>query len=193
MGPAIIARNYAETLLALAHKHGGDATVDEYGRALHAVAELLRENPRVEKFLATPRIGGDARKDALRVAFEGRVPDLFLRFVLVVVAKRRQMLLREIAAEYQALVDEARGRVRAQVTVAREPDEALRHEITESLEKRLGKTVTAEISVDPELLGGIVVRVGDQVLDGSLRNRIGGLRRRMMSARLPRAAMAVPE
>lgn len=182
MGPSIIARNYAETLLELARRSGGDSAIDEFGESLTSVSELLVGDPRLREFLETPRIDTETRKRTVRRAFEGRVPEPFLRFLLVVVDKRRQTLLDEIAHEYTGLVDELRGRARAHVTVAREPDAALRQEIVSALEKRLGKKVVATFVADPGLVGGVVIRVGDQLYDGSLRRRITGMRRKMMSA-----------
>jgi F-type H+-transporting ATPase subunit delta len=190
MGPTIIARNYAETLLELARRHGGDPTIDEYSTALEDVTRIMREDRRVSGFLSSPRIDAKTRKRVLRQAFEGRVPELFQRFLLVLVEKRRQMLLPLIADEYRALVDEARGRVRAHVTIAREPGDALREEIVESLERRVGKSVVATFRVDPSILGGVVIRVGDQILDGSVRQRMTSLRRRLMTSRMPRSAAA---
>ena len=185
MGPTIIARNYAETLLAVAQRHGGDRAVDEYARAIDDVAEMLRRDARIRQFLETPRISAEAKKDALRKALRGRAPELFVRFVLVVVDKRRQAMFGEIAQAYQALMDQALGRVRAQITLSHAPDAALQTEIQRALEARLGMPVVPAFQVDPELLGGLVVRVGDEVLDGSVRSRAAGLRRRMLEADIP--------
>lgn len=182
MGPTIIARNYAETLITLARRDGGDAAVDAYGGALDEVAQLLRQEPRIREFLATPRVSTEDRKRAIRGTFEGRVPESFLRFLLVVVDKRRQTLLPEIAIEYRDLVDQLRGRVRAHITLARDADARLREEIVAALEKRIGQTVIPSFSTDPTLLGGVLIRVGDQLYDGSLRRRIAGLKRKMMAA-----------
>jgi F-type H+-transporting ATPase subunit delta len=189
VGPTIIARNYAETLLALAERHGGGPLVDEFGRAIDEVAELLRHEPRVREFLETPRVSLDAKKEALRASFSDRVPDLFLRFLLVVLEKRRQGVLPQIAREYHALVDAALGRVRAEITLAREADTELQREIVGSLEHRVGKTVVPFFRVDPDLIGGLIVRVGDQVFDGSLRRRIGSLRRQLLSTPLPELSL----
>ncbi|HEX2095025.1 MAG TPA: ATP synthase F1 subunit delta [Longimicrobiaceae bacterium] len=186
-----IARNYAETLLALAERHGGAKTAEEFLRAIEDLADLLEREPRIRQFLATPRISGEERKQVLRGALFGRVPDLFLRFVLVVVEKRRQTLFREIAAAYRALVDETMGRIRVSVTVSHQPDAALADEIRRGLETRLGKVVVPTFTVDPELLGGVVVRVGDQILDGSIRSRAMNLRRRLLDTELPEHAAAV--
>jgi F-type H+-transporting ATPase subunit delta len=180
----IIARNYAETLLELARRHGGQPTVEEFGGAMETLAALVAE-PQVREFLATPRIPAEARKEALGKALRGRVPELFLRFVLVVVDKRRQLLLGDIAAEYRALVDELTGRVRVSVSISHAPDAALQEQIGTALAARLGKTVIPTFTVDPELLGGLVVRVGDEILDGSVRTRAAHLRRRLTEAALP--------
>jgi len=187
MRTEIIARNYAETLLELARRNGGQATVEEFGAAMELVAATMDE-PRVREFLSTPRIGMDERKATLRAALQGRVPDLFLRFVMVVVDKRRQALLGDIAHEYRERVDELTGRVRVQVTISHAPDAALQQQITTALTQRLGKTVIPAFTVDPDLLGGMIVRVGDEILDGSVRARAQGLRRRLMDARVPTAA-----
>ena len=182
MGPSIIARNYAETLLTLAGNDGGDRAVDSYAAALEEVGALLRAEPRIRHFLETPRVSSEDRKRALQATFQGKVPEKFLRFLFVVVAKRRQALLPLIADEYRALVDALRGRVRAEVTLARDDDPALRQEVVTALEARLGKTVVATFSTDPALVGGLTVRVGDQLYDGSVRRRIMGLKRRMLAA-----------
>jgi F-type H+-transporting ATPase subunit delta len=145
----------------------------------------VEREPRIREFLETPRIDIPTKQRALEASFGSRVPDLFLRFLLVVVANRRQALFREIAQQYQLLIDEARGRVHAEILVAREADESLKREIEASLERRLGKDVIPTFRVDPSLIGGIVIRIGGQVLDGSLRRRTAALRRRLLHSRLP--------
>ena len=147
--------------------------------------ELLAEtvtDARVKEFLTTPRIGPEQRKAALAAALKGRVPELVLRFLMVVVEKRRQGLLGEIAREYRALVDERMGRVRVDVAISHAPDAALEQEITQALTARLGKTVVPEFRVDPSLIGGMVVRWGDEILDASVRTRASHLRRRLKAA-----------
>jgi len=186
----IIARNYAETLLELARRQGGDA-VNQFAAAMDALEALVSE-PRVAEFLATPRVSADEKKRVLAAALEGRVPPLFQRFVMVVVDKRRQRVLGEIAGQYRRLVDEIAGRVRVQVAVSHAPDAALQEEVRRALEARLGKQVIPAFTVDAELLGGLVVRVGDEILDGSVRSRAQHLRRRLMEASLPKGGAPAP-
>lgn len=185
MGPTIIARNYADTLLALAQRHGGDEAVESYGRAIEEVALLLRSERKVRDFLETPRVDAESKKRVLRDAFQGRVPEHLLRFLLVVVEKRRQGLLPQIADEYRALVDELRGRTRAEITLATQPSDELQRELVATLERKLGRNVLPTFRVDPSIVGGTILRVGDQILDGSVRRRLSALRRRLLEARMP--------
>jgi F-type H+-transporting ATPase subunit delta len=102
-------------------------------------------------------------------------------FLQALVKRGRQQLLREIATEYMNLLDQKLDRVRAGVTLARDADEKLKRSIQESLSRQLGKQVIPAFTVDPEILGGTIVRVGERVLDGSLRRRITKLRRQLLA------------
>lgn len=192
MRSELIARNYAETLLDLADRNGGAAAMDQFAAALDEVAGLVQGDPRVRQFLETPRVTAADKKKVLQGALAGRAPQLFLRFVSVLVDKRRQTLLPEIAEAYRGLVDERMGRVRVEVAISHLPDEALQAEIGNALARRLGRTVIPTFTVDPELLGGLVVKVGDEILDGSVRTRAARLRRAMMAAELPPSAAPAP-
>jgi len=187
---SIIARNYAETLLALARREGGEEMVDRYAASLADVTDVIREEPRVRRFLESPRIDGEGKKQAIRASFAGRVPEPLLRFLYVVVDKRREALLGEIGDAYEQLVDEARGRVRAEVSLPREPDDAMRTSVIRALEQRSGRSVVAQFVVDPALLGGVKIRLGDEILDGSVRRQIARLRRRLLEVDLPPAQVA---
>jgi F-type H+-transporting ATPase subunit delta len=190
MRSTVVSRNYAETLLALAERHGGAETREAFGAALADLAEAVAGDPRIRAYLESPRVEAEQKQRVLRTALEGRAPDLFVRFVLVVVEKRRAALLGQISGAYRDLVDARSGRVRAEVTLPHEADEAFRNELTTALEKMLERTVTAEFRTDPALIGGVVVRVGDTVLDGSVRRRAGELRRRLLKVNIPAAAGA---
>jgi F-type H+-transporting ATPase subunit delta len=98
----------------------------------------------------------------------------------------------EAVEEYGAAMDEvaellADGRVRVGVEISHAPDAALQAEIGQALANRLGKVVIPSFTVNPDLLGGVVVRIGDEILDGSVRSRAQGLRRRLLAAQLPPA------
>jgi F-type H+-transporting ATPase subunit delta len=174
-----IARSYASALFELAERKG---EFESYARALTTVNVLLDSDRRVADFLRSPRISVDAKKQVLRSAFESRVPSLFLNFLMVVLDKRRQRLLRQITHEYDQLMDERLGRMNVQVTLAHPPDARELTEISARLARLVGRTVIPHVHVDRNILGGIIARFGDRLLDGSLRRRLISLRGRLVES-----------
>jgi len=177
-----VARNYAEALFALAEKHEG---IEIFGDGIEGVARLIDENPDFRVFLATPRISAAQKKELIRKVFGDVLPKMLLNFLLITVDKRRQRLLRGIAKEYHALVDEHMGRVHVEVSVARSITDETLERLGGQLSELLGKTAVPHVRVKPELLGGVVVRAEDTIYDGSLRRRLSGMRRRLMAAEMP--------
>jgi F-type H+-transporting ATPase subunit delta len=179
MNDATIGRNYAETLLTLSRKHGQEA---EWGALIDAIAVAMREDRVFKTFLESPKLAASQKIEILNKALGKRVPQVFLRFLETVVAKRRQMLIPVIASEYHALIDESEDRVHANVTMARELDEKEKDALAKQLSRVLGKRVVPHITLNPGILGGLVVKVGDTVMDGSVRRRLATLRSRMLAS-----------
>lgn len=179
MRDTTIARNYAEALLALARKAGALETWDATFRA---VADAVQHDERLVNFLAAPQVSAADKKRVLEKAFGTALPRPMVRFLQKLVDNRRQMLIPDIAVEFANLVDESEGRVHAQVTLAREASEADRTSIARQLSAHLGKTVVPHVRVNPAILGGVVVKVGDSVMDGSVRKRLAMLRARLAGA-----------
>ncbi|HKJ93325.1 MAG TPA: ATP synthase F1 subunit delta, partial [Longimicrobiales bacterium] len=180
-----IARAYAEALFELAAKRGEQ---DAVMSAFEVLDTLLADAAEIRTFLETPKIAADDKKQVLRDGFEGRTPEIFTNFLQVVVDHGRQGVFHLMEREFRTLVDEHEGRLHVNVTLAREPDDAQRSEIAADLSRTLGKDVVPHIRVNRNIMGGIVVRFGDQVLDGSLKRRLSSLRRQMLDADLPKAA-----
>lgn len=178
MRDSTIARNYAAALLELARRAEDTAG---WGRLIQDVADGMRQNATLTRFLESPRISEAQKCDVLFEALGDRVPRHFLRFLQAVVRKRRQMLIPEIAQEYQDLLDVDENRVHANVTVARKISEADEDGIAGHLSRVLGKRVVTHMNVNPEILGGVIVKVGDTVMDGSVRRRLATLRGRMLA------------
>lgn len=172
-----IARNYAEALFALGEKSG---RTERYVDLLDAVAAGIAAAPRVSVVLSSPRVTKAAKANLLAAALPD-APREFVRFLQAVVKRGRQGLFAAMAHELQGLVDLKLNRVRAAVTVARPADEALRQRITARLTEVMGKEVLPHFHVDPALLGGVMVRVGDRVFDGSVRRRMTLLRRHLLA------------
>lgn len=172
-----IARNYAEALFALGEKDGRTA---EYADLMDAVAHGIAAAPTVSAVLMSPRVTKAQKSGLLAAALVG-TPREFVLFTQAVVRRGRQGLFGEIAQAYQGLLDLKLNRVRAAVTVARPVDAALRKRIAERLTEVIGKQVLPHFHEDPGLLGGIMVRVGDRVFDGSIRRRMTVLRRLLLA------------
>lgn len=172
-----IARNYAEALFQLGERGGN---TDRYADMLDAVAAAVEQTPRVQAVLMSPRVPKVEKARLLGAALRD-VPREFVLFLQAVIKRGRQQILREMATEYLDLLDQKLDRVRAGVTLARKPDEQLKRSIQEALSRQLGKEVIPAFSVEPEILGGAIVRVGERVLDGSLRRRMTRLRRQLLA------------
>lgn len=182
MEATTVARNYGDVLFELAEKHAGH---EEYASALDELVGLLESEPTLRTFLETPKLPAEEKKRVLREALGDRAPRPFVNFLLVVVDKRRQRLLPLIAAEYRRLVDRKFNRLDVEVVLASDPDERLEEEIRSGLSERLGRTIVPRFRIQPEIIGGAIVKYGDNVIDGSLRRQLLALRRRMTQAVLP--------
>jgi F-type H+-transporting ATPase subunit delta len=171
MRDATIARNYAEALLELATRADD---LRGWGSLVQSIADAIERDPKLRVFLETPRVDGRTKAAILRKALSDRAPAKFVRFIETLVRNRRQTLIPAIAREYFDLVDRAENRVH-------EADEKTTKLIADRLSKALDKIVVPHVTVDPRILGGAVVRIGDTVMDGSVRRRLGALKHRMLS------------
>jgi F-type H+-transporting ATPase subunit delta len=174
-----IARNYAEALLTLGTKAENR---EGFGAMIRDVANAMQQDQTLWLFLESPRVSADKKSTILSKAFGDRVPRVFLRFLQVLVQNRRQMLIPEIATEYASLLDEALDRVHADVTVASAAGALEADAVAARLSTVLGKQVMPHVIVNPAILGGVIIKVGDTVMDGSVLRRLDRLAQRM---RLP--------
>ena len=172
-----VARNYAEALFELGERSGN---TERYVDLLDAVAAAVEQTPRVQAVLMSPKVPKAEKAKLLGGALR-EAPREFVLFLQAMVKRGRHQLLREVATEYLNLLDQKLDRVRAGVTLARTPDERLKRGIQDLLGRQLGKQVIPAFTVDPEILGGAIVRMGERVLDGSVRRRMTKLRRQLLS------------
>jgi len=176
-----VARNYAEALLASAQRH--DA-VERCGELIDGVAGVLASDPALAGVFMSPRIAKADKQRVIARALKDVAPPQFVRFLQGVVQRGRQGDIADIAAEYERLVDAHLERVHAVVSTARPADAALQRSIVERLTVVFGRAVRAHFRTDPALLGGVIVRSGDRVFDGSLRRRLKVLKQGMLHAQL---------
>lgn len=180
---------YARSLYELADAAGGLEKVGEILDELQVVVELARSDSAFKEFLSSPIIGQGPRQAALKSIFDGRVSDLLLRFMLVTNSKGRLGCLEDIAGAYDALVQEAHGRVEVDVITVSEAGAGaeLMDTVRDRIRSVLGKEPVLHHATDPSMIGGIKLRIGDQLLDGSVATRL----RRMKEEILGRGATEV--
>jgi F-type H+-transporting ATPase subunit delta len=182
MRDATIAATYADVLLTLAQRAKDTAG---WATMVGDVAAAVEQDSRLRKFLESPRIGDAKKIEVLRKAFAKVVPAALLRFFEALVHHRRQTLIPAISTAYNRLLDELEGRVHADVTVARPLDDKARASLAAQLTRAVGagRSVVPVVRVHPPILGGVIVRLGDRVADGSVRTRLARLRQLLASAR----------
>lgn len=173
-GEITLAYRYARALLAVTLE---DRSFEKVQKDLYGVADAYDGSVELRGFLGSPSFGRDEKKRALRKLFEGRVQDVTLRFLDVLVEKGRLGLIRPMAEAFDLLNDEADDVAKATVRTFLPLSDAQREALLEKLGRltRRGR-VYLEEELDPSLLGGVVVKVGDTVLDGSVQGRLRRLR-----------------
>ncbi|MDA8164946.1 MAG: ATP synthase F1 subunit delta [Desulfobacteraceae bacterium] len=174
MKNTIVAKRYAKALFAVGREENG---LEAYGQALAALSGLIAGQPEVMDALSNPHYPLDVReKVAEQLGKAIAAPPVMVNFLRLVVQKRRAEALPDIAEVFQAMVDADSNTSRGSVVTAVEIDDALKTKIQEKLEKITGKKIILATRVDPSIIGGLIAKVGDLVLDGSIKSQIAGLK-----------------
>ncbi len=164
-----IAEKYAQALFDLAEEEKiSDKVKDDIG----ALAAVFQENAELKAFLANPGVVKEARVAAVKEIFTGKIEAVSLKFILLLVDKRFEGLLPLIAKNFGALLNEKEGKVEARVTTARELSANECESITERLTKMFNKPVVLDRHIEPGIIGGIIIQVGDKLIDGSISYRL---------------------
>jgi F-type H+-transporting ATPase subunit delta len=174
MRPSTTARRYAEAAFDVA-RHDND--VQGWLRDLQTAAETV-EQPDIAGFFRDPKVSREEKVETVGRTFQSMRPHV-VNLVRILAARDRIHLLPSILQEFVALDREARGILEARVTVARPIDDREQEEVRRRLEQLTGKTVEIHTDVDSSILGGIVVRMGDRLIDASVAGRLQRLRQEM--------------
>ncbi len=177
---ARLARVYAEALLATATNA---KLADTIGDELTAVADgVLKPNPEIVAFLDSAAISRAAKQPIIGTAFDKNASDLFKKFLGVLNQNGRLGLIRDIAAAYAALRDVQANRIRIKVRTASPLNDSQLESLRSTLATTLKQEPILAVTVEPELLGGLVVQIGDRVYDTSVRSRLETLRTHLMTS-----------
>lgn len=172
-----IARRYAGAIFEIGRKQNTlDRTLDEVSE----IASLFA-NRKLAYLLREPKVSAQRKEDALRQALASRVLPTSLNLALLVVQRELVDLMPNIARELEQLVLDYRNEVVAEVTTATKMDNAQLALVKQALERRTGKTILMQTKVQPDILGGVIARVGDRVIDGSVQHRLTALQQQLLT------------
>ena len=170
-------KRYATALFGAAQSAN---TLDVVERDLGSITDLMKSTPALLQVWDSPLIPAERKKELVgRVLGESLNP-LTLKFLDLLIDKRREEILDAVQEEFRRLSDAANRLMRAEATFAVEPTEAERAGLIRSLAGRTGQTVELGVHVDPSILGGVVVRMRDTIIDGSVRGTLERLREQML-------------
>jgi F-type H+-transporting ATPase subunit delta len=176
-----VTRSYAEALLGAAAREGQtEAVLDELDEL---VADVLRDHPKFAAILASEALPEAEKDQILTATFEGRASSLVIRFLRVLNRHGRLGLIASIARSARAEWDRQQNRRPVLVRSAIALDDVQRQALFERLSRMLSATPVPSYQVDPALLGGLVVQIGDDVYDASVRSRLQQLRNRLIEGR----------
>lgn len=179
MGNETLARRYATAVFALASDVG---SVDRVGSELETILRTIHSDPAILQYFTSPIVNRVEKEQTLLGSLRGKVGDVPLHTLLLLVRKRRESLLEELVTEYDKLARAARGVEPLMVTTARELTDADVRALVDQLERAYGKKFEASVTIDPSLIGGVRVAVGDRLIDGSVAGRLEELTRSLFGS-----------
>jgi ATP synthase F1 delta subunit len=170
-----IAQVYARSLFEVARDHG---QIDEIREQLGEFADALDEDRSLTTFFFSPYFSTEEKKEGLHKAIEGAEP-IFLNFLELLLEKHRMPVIHRVRRDYDALWREENKLLPVQVTSAIDLDEEIVKHLADRIAEQTDRKIELTTTVEPDILGGIVLRVGNSILDASIRNRLEQLRRQV--------------
>ena len=167
------AKHYAQVVFQIAQEENA---IDKWQQNLASIANLANQRD-AARILKNPRFPLEAKRRVLEESLAGTSPKAVNLASLLVSQGKLESLAPQLVAEFEKLVDRSKGIVQAVVTTAVPVDQAQEKEISDQLARATGKTIKMRATVEPAIIGGLVVRLGDQIIDGSVRRNLNGLRR----------------
>jgi F-type H+-transporting ATPase subunit delta len=174
-----VAKRYAGALFGIAKR---DEILDAVAQDMILVERFVADIPYLRAVLLQPLVSEAKKNQVILDAFGDRVTATSLNFIKLLVRKRREDLIDECIHEFRALVAEMQNRVDAVAVTAVPMTAAQTERLTRSLQQFTGKNVHLTTSIDPSMLGGTVVRLGDTVIDGSVRGRLARLEQQLLGS-----------
>jgi len=173
-----LATKYAQAIFELAAE---SKMLEQVERELQLVASTIDNYSDLSTLIYHPRVLGQAKKETITKIFASDVADIVLKFLLLLVDKRRETVLPAIIREYVKLANEARNIVEAQVTVAMPLDSDQEKALINKLGLVTGKTIVLKTQIDKAIIGGVIVQIGDKLIDGSIARQLQILKKTLLN------------
>lgn len=172
-----VARRYVEGFLLAVREQG---LIDRAEEALRRIDTVLHEHKEVRRFLYHPTIPRSRKQKLLRSIAGDGLPEVFIRFLDLIIEKKRERILEHVYAVFREAADSLRGIVRATVTAATDLSDAQRGRLQAEFETLMGKKVVFDTRRDPSLIGGLRVMVGTHIFDGTVTGRLQRLQKHLL-------------
>lgn len=162
----IIHEIYSDVMFELAEESG---LVEQIMEDLEAVGDVLRDEPEFLSLLTLGEVKQDEKAKMIRRVFKGRINDLTLDFLCVLAKRNRMNFLHGIGDRYQILLDERKNIKRVEVTLASQPDVEQIEKLKADIKDAVNAEIKLSVNIDPEIIGGVIIKKGDLVVDNSVR------------------------
>jgi len=174
-----LANKYSRAIFLLAQEEN---KLDEYGKELKQLSADIDSFPELKTYLASPMIPVQAKKEvAAKASAEEGLSPMVQNFFCMLVEKGRSELLDEIVSEYESFANEAQGIIVADVTTARDLKATQADSLSSKLAEITGKQIKLRPHLDPKIIGGAIVRMGDKRIDGSLTGKLQALQAELLA------------
>jgi F-type H+-transporting ATPase subunit delta len=178
MSNSIVAKRYAQALFQLAEDH---MKVDQIGEELETVREVFRENPSIYTFLKHPKITTTDKKRVVTKSFQALSAEV-LNTLKLIVDRHREDIILEVIEEYMAKISDQKGVAQATVYSVRKLSDKEKQKISKTFASKVGKqSLNITNNIDSSLLGGIRVRIGNRIFDGSVSGKLNRMERELVS------------
>jgi F-type H+-transporting ATPase subunit delta len=171
---------YAQALLDLANEA---KNADGIGEEMRDLRQIIDANPQFAQVLSDPAISNEERGRLIHTVFDGRASQLILNFLCLVNEKGRLNLLTAMAGAYDYLLDQQRGNTEVDVTVAHKLNDEQLESVRRTVSEALKRNAVVHQFLDESIIGGVVLRVRDQLIDGSVRAQLTAMRKKLLSGR----------
>ena len=174
-----VATRYAGALFTASEVVGQSADIAESYRLLY---EAVKGDQQLRTFLESPQVSTDEKRDLMRGVLTDKVESLLVDFVILLIDKNRIEFFRDIGVEFIHLVEKSQGFRRAVATTAVPMAEDLSEQLSNKLAEAVGAKIILQNKIDPQVIGGVSVQMGDEIIDDTVRTNLARLRKALLDA-----------